>query len=86
MKHPERKEYRKGGTRQNNVLPVWAAFSYFEMGTMVMIYSYLRGDLRKEVLDYFCQCGRLYHHSQKRRPSGYVGRRGDFKANQILRK
>ena len=26
--------------------------SYFEMGTMVMIYSYLRGDLRKEVLDY----------------------------------
>ena len=52
VKHPELKEYRKGGTRQNNVLPVWAAFSYFEMGTMVMIYSYLRGDLRKEVLDY----------------------------------
>lgn len=52
VKHPELKEYRKGGTRQNNVLPVWAVFSYFEMGTMVMIYSYLRGDLRKEVLDY----------------------------------
>ena len=52
VKHPELREYRKGGTRQNNVLPVWAAFSYFEMGTMVMIYSYLRGDLRKEVLDY----------------------------------
>ena len=52
MKYPELKEYRKGGTRQNNVLPVWAAFSYFEMGTMVMIYSYLRGDLRKEVLAY----------------------------------
>ncbi len=52
VKHPELKEYRKGGARQNNVLPVWAAFSYFEMGTMVMIYSYLRGDLRKEVLDY----------------------------------
>ena len=51
-KHPELREYRKGGTRQNNVLPVWAAFSYFEMGTMVMIYSYLRGDLRKEVLNY----------------------------------
>ena len=50
--HPELREYRKGGTRQNNVLPVWAAFSYFEMGTMVMIYSYLRGDLRKEVLNY----------------------------------
>ncbi len=52
VKHPELREYRKGGTRQNNVLPVWAAFSYFEMGTIVMIYSYLRGDLRNEVLDY----------------------------------
>ena len=52
VKHPELREYRKGGTRQNNVLPVWAAFSYFEMGTIVMIYSYLRGNLRKEVLDY----------------------------------
>lgn len=52
VKHPELREYRKGGTRQNKVLPVWAAFSYFEMGTIVMIYSYLRGDLRKEVLDY----------------------------------
>ncbi len=52
VKHPELKEYRKGGTRQNNVLPVWAAFSYFEMGTIVMLYSYLRGDLRKEVLSY----------------------------------
>ena len=52
VKHPELREYRKGGTRQNNVLPVWAAFSYFEMGTMAMIYSYLRGDLRKEALNY----------------------------------
>ena len=52
VKHPELREYRKGGARQNNILPVWAAFSYFEMGTIVMIYSYLRGDLRKEVLDY----------------------------------
>lgn len=52
VKHPELKEYRRGGSRQNNVLPVWAAFSYFEMGTIVMLYSYLRGDLRKEVLDY----------------------------------
>ena len=52
VKHPELKEYRKGGSRQNNVLPVWAAFTYFELGTIVMMYSYLRGDLRKEVLDY----------------------------------
>lgn len=55
VKHPELKEYRRGGTRQNNVLPVWAAFSYFEMGIIVMLYSYLRGDLRKEVLDYTYQ-------------------------------
>lgn len=52
VKHPELKEYRRGGSRQNNALPVWAAFSYFEMGTIVMLYSYLRGDLRKAVLDY----------------------------------
>ena len=52
VKHPELREYRNGGTRQNIVLPVWAALSDFEMGTIVMIYSYLRGDLRKEVLDY----------------------------------
>ena len=52
VKHPELKEYRKGGSRQDNVLPVWAAFSYFELGTIVMMYSYLRGDLRKAVLDY----------------------------------
>ena len=38
VKHPELKEYRRGGTRQNNVLPVWAAFSYFEMGTIVMLF------------------------------------------------
>ena len=52
IKHPELKEYRKGGTRHNNAIPVWAAFTYFELGTIVMMYSYLRGDLRKEVLDY----------------------------------
>ena len=52
VKHPELKEYRKGGTRQNNVLPVWAAFSYFEFGTIENIYMYLRSDLRKEVLLY----------------------------------
>ena len=34
------------------IMFVWAAFSYFEMGTIVMLYSYLRGDLRKEVLNY----------------------------------
>jgi abortive infection bacteriophage resistance protein len=52
VKYPELKEYRKGGSRHNNSLPVWAAFSYFEFGTITMLYSYLRGDLRKEVLTY----------------------------------
>lgn len=51
-KYPELKEYRKGGSRQKNKLPIWVAFSYFEIGTMTMIYKYLRGDLRKVVLTY----------------------------------
>lgn len=52
IKRPELREYRKGGKHQGSVLPVWVAFSYFEMGTIVMLYSYLRGDLRKAVLEY----------------------------------
>ncbi len=51
-KYPELKEYRKGGNKQNNKLPVWVAFSYFELGTVTMMYNYLRGDLRKAVLKY----------------------------------
>ena len=51
-KHPELKEYRKGGNRQKNKLPVWVAFSYFELGTVTMMYNYLRGDLRKAILAY----------------------------------
>ena len=51
-KYPELKEYRKGGNRQKNKLPVWVAFSYFELGTVTMIYNYLRGDLRKAILVY----------------------------------
>ena len=45
-KYPELKEYRKGG---NNKLPVWVAFSYFELGTVTMMYNYLRGDFRKAI-------------------------------------
>lgn len=48
-KYPESKEYRKGGNRQNNKLPVWVAFSYFELGTVTMMYNYLRGDFRKAI-------------------------------------
>ncbi len=52
VKYPELKEYRKGGSRQNNKLPVWVTFSYSEFGTMSMMYNYLRGDLRKNILTY----------------------------------
>lgn len=51
-RYPELKEYRKGGKRHNNCVPVWAAFAYFDFGTVTMLYSYLRGDIRKEVLRY----------------------------------
>lgn len=51
-KYPEFKEYRSGGTRASKKIPCWAAFSYFEFGTVSLIYSYLRADLKKEVLVY----------------------------------
>jgi len=52
VKYPELKEYRKGGSRQKNKLPIWVTFSYSEFGTMSKMYSYLRGDLRKYILKY----------------------------------
>lgn len=52
VKYPELKEYRKGGNRHTNKLPIWVTFSYTEFGTMSMMYNYLRGDLRKSVLTY----------------------------------
>ena len=55
VKYPELKEYRKGGTKSNNKLPVWVTFSYSEFGTITMMYNYLRGDLRKNILLYLCQ-------------------------------
>lgn len=51
-KYPELKDYRSGGQRANKKIPCWAAFSYFDFGTITNIYAYLRGDLRKEVLIY----------------------------------
>lgn len=51
-KYPELKEYRKGGKRNKHKIPSWVAFSYFEFGTIALIYQYLKGDLRKEVLKY----------------------------------
>lgn len=51
-KYPDLKEYRTGGNRFSSKVPSWAAFSSFEFGTITNIYSYLRGDLRKEVLIY----------------------------------
>ena len=51
-KYPELKEYRSGGKRVKKKIPSWAAFSYFEFGTITNMYAYLRGDLRKSVLIY----------------------------------
>lgn len=51
-KYPEFVEYRTGGIRSRKKIPCWAAFSYFEFGTVETLYSYLRGDLKKEVLEY----------------------------------
>ena len=46
LKYPELKEYRNGGKRASMNIPCWAAFSYFEFGTIENIYKYLRSDLR----------------------------------------
>jgi abortive infection bacteriophage resistance protein len=51
-KYPELKDYRKGGTKVSTQLPCWVFFSYAELGTIVNIYAYLRGDLRIHVLTY----------------------------------
>lgn len=58
VKYPELKEYRKGGSKSHNKLPVWVSFSYSEFGNVTMMYSYLRGDLRKIVLRYSFQKSR----------------------------
>ena len=58
VKYPELKEYRKGGSKSHNKLPVWVSFSYSEFGNVTMMYSYLRGDLRKNVLTYSFQKSR----------------------------
>ena len=51
-KYPELKEYRKGGSKATHILPCWVFFSYVELGTIINIYAYLRGDLRTYVLKY----------------------------------
>jgi abortive infection bacteriophage resistance protein len=51
-KYPEFQEYRRGGVRSAKKIPCWAAFSYFEFGSITNMYAYLRGDLRKDVLTY----------------------------------
>lgn len=51
-KYPDLKEYRSGGQRATMKIPCWAAFTYMEFGTITILYSYLNGALRKEVLQY----------------------------------
>ena len=49
-KYPELKEYRKGGGKHKNKLPIWVTFAYSDFGTVTTMYSYLNGDLRKKIL------------------------------------
>lgn len=51
-KYPEFKEYTTQGKKKRMKIPCWAIFSYLEFGSMMLLYSYLRLDLRKEVLKY----------------------------------
>lgn len=51
-KHPQFSAYRLGGPRHRKRIPAWAAFMYFDFGTIESMYAYLRLDLRKEVLAY----------------------------------
>jgi len=51
-KYPELKEYRRNGSKSTGFLPCWVFFSYIELGTLINIYSYLRGHLKACVLKY----------------------------------
>jgi abortive infection bacteriophage resistance protein len=51
-KYPEFSAYRGTGLRSSKKIPAWAAFMYFDFGTVMHIYAYLRLDLRKEVLQF----------------------------------
>ena len=57
-KYPEFQAYRRGGRRSAKEIPCWAAFSYFEFGSITNMYAYLSGDLRKDVLVYGYSKGR----------------------------
>ena len=64
-KFPEFQEYRRGGIRSRKKIPCWAAFSYFEFGSITNMYAYLRGDLRKDVLIYGYSQGRYGKQTTK---------------------
>lgn len=49
-KHPEVAEMRPKDRRATDKLPADVLFSYLDFGSVVSMYSYLRGDLRKSVL------------------------------------
>ncbi|PGZ57855.1 abortive phage infection protein [Bacillus cereus] len=51
-KYPEFSIYRGRGPRSRKRIPSWAAFMYFDFGTIMHIYAYLKLDLRKKVLQY----------------------------------
>ena len=51
-RYPEIGEMRPKGKSENDKLPAEVYFYYIDLGDICPIYSYLRGDLRKEVLRY----------------------------------
>ena len=51
-RYPEIKEMRPKHKGPNDKLPAEVFFHYIDLGDICPIYSYLRGDLRKEVLKY----------------------------------
>ena len=51
-RYPEIKEMRPKDKSENDKLPAEVYFYYIDLGDICPIYSYLRGDLRKEVLKY----------------------------------
>lgn len=51
-KYPEIRRMRPDGKNSDDRLPADVLFSYLDFGSVCKMYSYLRGDLRKELLKY----------------------------------
>ncbi len=51
IKYPELKDYRSKGQFYGEKIASWALFEYLDFGTIVLIYEYLTGDMRKSILN-----------------------------------